>query len=126
MSNGISHFSIHADDCARAKKFYEGVFSWHFDAWGPPEFWLIRTGTDHAVGGSLQRRREQLEGRGMRGFECTVAVSDVNATAQSVRSHGGTLLMEPYVIEHVGTLIQFLDTEGNLVNAMQYRAGVLG
>lgn len=124
MANHLAHFSIHADDCARARTFYEHVFDWQFEPWGPPDFWLIRTGADAAVGGSLQRRREPVTGRGMIGFECTVAVADAAATADAVRAAGGTLLMEPYVIEPIGTLIQFLDTESNLVNAMQYRPGV--
>jgi hypothetical protein len=29
-------------------------------------------------------------------------------------------VLPPFVIERVGTLIQFLDTEGNQVSAMQY------
>ena len=33
--------------------------------------------------------------------------------------------MPPFVIETVGTLIMFQDTEGNVVGAMQYETGVL-
>ncbi len=38
------HFSIHADNCQRAKAFYEQVFGWTFEPWGPPNFWRIHTG----------------------------------------------------------------------------------
>ena len=31
MPNNIAHFSIHADDCERAKTFYERVFGWTFE-----------------------------------------------------------------------------------------------
>ena len=30
MTNHIAHFAIHADDCARAKQFYETAFGWTF------------------------------------------------------------------------------------------------
>ena len=58
MPNNITHFAIHANDPERAKLFYENVFDWSFRPWGPPEFWLITTGSDEQPGihGSLQRR----------------------------------------------------------------------
>ena len=36
MPNDIAHFAIHADDCQRAKRFYEAVFGWTFEPWGRP------------------------------------------------------------------------------------------
>ena len=36
MPNDVAHFAIHADDCQRAKRFYEEVFGWTFEPWGPP------------------------------------------------------------------------------------------
>ncbi len=123
MPNDLAHFAIHADDCERAKRFYETVFGWKFQPWGPPGFWLIET-SKGAVGGSLQQRQHAVSGRGMIGFECTVGVEDVRATASAVEKAGGTVVMKPFLIERVGTLIQFQDTEGNSVSAMQYEKGV--
>lgn len=119
MPNDLSHFAIHADDCTRAKRFYETVFGWSFEPWGPPDFWLIQT-SPGAVRGALQRRQAPVEGRGMIGFECSISVDDVQAIAAAVTAAGGTVVLPPYTIEHVGTMIQFLDTEGNHVSAMQY------
>jgi hypothetical protein len=119
MSNDVAHFAIHADDCQRAKRFYEEVFGWSFEPWGPPEFWLITTGPD-GIHGALQKRRAPVEGKGMVGYECTIAVEDVEATAVAVEEHGGTVTMPAMVIETVGTLIMFEDTEGNAVGAMKY------
>ena len=127
MPNDLAHFAIHANDCERAKRFYESTFGWHFQPWGPPGFWLIQT-TRGAVGGSLQKRQTPVTGSGMTGFECTIAVDDVRATAAAIERSGGTIVMNPFVIERVGTLIQFRDTEGNAACAMQdekqYEKGV--
>lgn len=123
MPNELAHFAIHADDCDRAMRFYKTVFNWSFNAWGPPDFWLIQT-SPGAVGGSLQKRQHPVNGRGMIGFECTIGVDDVRATAAAVEKAGGTVTMQPFLIERVGTLIQFMDTEGNSVCAMQYEKGV--
>ncbi len=66
MPNNLQHFSINADNVERAKTFYEQTFGWQFTAWGPPNFYLIKTGTDEDPGvhGALQRRREIVKGRG--------------------------------------------------------------
>lgn len=124
MPNDIAHFAIHADDCPRAKAFYEQVFGWRFEPWGPPGFWMIET-SPGAVRGSLQQRRAEVTGGGMIGFECSIAVVDVDATAAAVSKHGGQIVLQPMRLEAVGTLIQFTDTEGNMVGAMQYDPGVL-
>ncbi|MFG0306546.1 MAG: VOC family protein [Phycisphaerales bacterium JB040] len=126
MPNNVVHFAIHADDPERARAFYEQVFGWRFEPWGPPEFWQVFTSDDECrVRGALHRRLEPLDGTGMRAFECTVGVDDVQAIAAAVSGAGGTVLDRPHTIEGVGTLVRFLDTEGNRVNAMQYAKGVM-
>ena len=119
MPNDIAHFSIHADDCQRAKAFYEQVFGWTFKPWGPPNFWRIHTGPG-AIQGALQERREPVTGTGTIGFECTISVEDVEAIAEAIEKHGGKVTLQPFVMETVGTLIMFQDTEGNVAGAMQY------
>jgi predicted enzyme related to lactoylglutathione lyase len=79
MPNHVRHFAVHADDVDRARHFYQEVFGWRFEPWGPPNFYLIRTGPDDDRGlqGALQQRHEALGGSGMRGFECTIGVDDL-------------------------------------------------
>ena len=128
MANNVVHFAIAADDLDRARRFYEAVFGWRFEAWGPPGFLRIHTGTadDPGIEGALHGRAEPLTGTGMRGFECTVSIDDVASVRDAVTTNGGTVLLEGYEIPTVGTLVQFLDTEGNVVSAMNYlpRVGV--
>lgn len=119
MPNDVVHFAIHADDCVRAKTFYEKTFGWTFEPWGPPNFWRIHT-SPGAIHGALQERQTPVEGRGMIGFECTIGVDDLDATAEAINLHGGKVTMPQFDIEGVGTLIMFEDTENNVVGAMQY------
>ena len=116
----VRHFSINADDLARARKFYSGVFGWGFDAWGPPGFFMIKTGDAAAPRGSLQGRRELIPGERITTFECTIAVDDVDAVEKAIIANGGTILMPKATIPTVGQLIWFRDTEGNVAGAMQY------
>lgn len=125
MPNPVAHFAIHADDCQRAKAFYEQVFGWTFEPWGPPDFWRIHT-TPDGIHGALQQRREAVSGNGMIGFECTISVEDVAATVAGIEAAGGTVTLPSFEIEGVGTLAMFKDTEGNVVGAMQYVKGLVG
>lgn len=122
-ANQLAHFAIHADDVERARTFYEAVFGWTFEAWGPPEFYLIHTraGGPH---GALQKRRTPVSGEGMIGYECTIAVADVKASVSAIESAGGTITSPPFEIPTVGTLAMFKDTEGNVAGVMQYASSV--
>jgi predicted enzyme related to lactoylglutathione lyase len=122
VAHNVAHFAVHADDVDRARRFYEAVFGWRFEAWGPPGFFRIHTGTadDPGIEGALHARAEPLEGRGVRAFECTVSVDDIAAIRDAVVASGGTVLLDAFDIPTVGTLLQFLDTEGNTVGAMRY------
>lgn len=121
MPHHVVHFAIHADDIQRAKRFYEETFGWHFQAWGPPDFFLISTGTDEDPGihGALQRREEPATSGGMTGYECTIAVDDLASIRDAIVRHGGIIDLEPFEIPEVGRLIRFRDTEGNRACAMQ-------
>jgi predicted enzyme related to lactoylglutathione lyase len=125
MPNNVKHFAVHADDVERARKFYESVMSWQFTAWGPPGFFLIKTGTDKDPGlhGALQARREIVAGKPTFGFECTIGVESIDDTIAAIEANGGKIVMPKFHIPTVGTLIFFEDTEGNVVGAMQYEEG---
>jgi len=121
MPANLQSFAIHVDDTDRARAFYEAVFGWKFEPWGPPDFYLIHTGTpdDPGVHGLMHRRQVPRTGTGLNGVEPTFAVTDVDATLALVEANGGTLTMQKARIPTVGVLIRFLDTEGNDIGAMQ-------
>ena len=123
MPAQVAHFSINAGDVPRARRFYENVFGWEFRAYGPPGFFMIETGmapTAQPLKGSLQQRREIVPGVPIHGFECTVSVSDIHATAAAVEANGGAIVMKTCTLPGIGQLLFFRDTEGNIAGAMQY------
>ena len=120
----VAHFAINSDDLGASRRFYQGVFGWQFEPWGPPDFFHILTADGARPGaiGALQARRT-LAGHGPIGFECTVAVPDVTAVTAAARSTGGVVLMEATTIAGVGELVFVLDPSGNPVGAMRYDPG---
>jgi len=119
MAAPIRHLALNADDVQRAKAFYETVFGWRFEPWGPPEYYQAAGAGDGLIA-ALQQRRELKPGVRMVGFEATVAVENLDAALAAIEAAGGRLVSTPFYIEGVGRLAYFEDTEGNLVGVMQY------
>jgi len=121
MKNTMTHFAIHIDDIERAKKFYEEVFEWGFASYGPPDFLQIKADkTENGeLIGALQSRRYSPVKEKIVGLECTISVENVDEIVQRIQNNGGQILMQKMAIPYVGWIAKFLDTEGNLVCAMQ-------
>ncbi|MGD2132148.1 MAG: VOC family protein [Maricaulaceae bacterium] len=117
------HFALNADDVQRAKAFYEKVFGWEFKPWGPPNFYQIWNAGEGFIG-ALHERRELAEGKPILAFENTFEVEDVRAALKAAVENGGRVLMEPYLIEGVGEIGYFEDSEGNACGVAQYVPGL--
>ena len=127
MPNHLAHFAIAADDVERARRFYERVFGWRIEAWGPPDFYMVFTDPDKPHG-SIAKRADLAAARGEQPSR-DAAASDGNAPSRSMTSsaiksaivkHGGKIVHDEREIVGVGTLIRFEDTEGNIACAMHY------
>ena len=111
MSHNIVFFSVHADDLTRAQQFYSKVFGWRFEPWGPPGFFLVATGekNDPGIQGSMQKRNEVVPGKPLFGYECTIAVDDIDQAASDIVANGGTIIFPKCEIPMVGWLIKIQD-----------------
>lgn len=123
--NRIIHFEIHADDPARAIKFYTEVFGWEIKKWEgggmDMDYWMIMTGPEKEPGidGGLAKRMEPLTGTGVRAYMCTIGVSSVDEYAKKIERAGGQIVMAKHPVMGVGWMIQARDTEGNYFSLMQ-------
>lgn len=123
MKNKLTHFAIHIDDIDRARSFYDKVFDWSFNAYGESDFLQIKAdkSVEGDIIGALQSRKYSPLTENVIGFECTIAVDNVDDIIERVTSHGGRILLAKTSIPNVGWITKFLDTEGNLVCAMEYK-----
>ena len=122
MANNLASFAIHADDIHRCRRFYEAVFQWRFEPWGPPDFYLVHTGDGDKPGvqGLMHKRQQPRGAGGPNCFECTIAVDDLDAVTAAITANGGRVLMNKSPVPTVGVLTKFEDTEGNVLGAMRY------
>ena len=119
----VAHYAINADDVDRALRFYQNVFGWKFQAYGPPGFYMVDEESARMtvpLRGSLQKRREIVPGVPVRGFECTISVENIEAAASRIEKNGGKIVMPVCTLAGVGRLLFFQDPEGNIAGAMQY------
>jgi hypothetical protein len=119
MAAKFRHLALNADDVQRARAFYETVFGWRLEPWGPPDYYQALNAGDGVIA-ALQARRELKAGVRMAGVEVTLDVEDLDASMAAIGAAGGKLVTQPFYIEGVGRLVYFEDTEGNLVGVMQY------
>lgn len=119
--NHLAHFAINTDDVEATRTFYEAVFGWKFNPYGPPGFYQIDLGSQPVTMiGGLQKRRSLVPGVQTRGFECTIAVASLNQTEAMLRERGATIVLERSTIPQVGHLLFFEDPGGNFVGAMEF------
>jgi uncharacterized protein len=122
MSNKLTHFAIHIDNIERAKSFYDGVFEWGFNSYGQDDFLQIKADKSEngELIGAMQSRRYSPVPEKIIGLECTIGVENIDEIIEKVKHNGGQVLMAKTAIPYVGYIAKFLDTEGNLICAMQY------
>lgn len=122
MKNKLTHFAIHIDDIDRAKNFYDEVFDWGFNSYGPSDFLQIKAdrSDDGEVIGALQSRRYSSIPDRIVGFECTIGVENLDDIIERVNNNGGQIVLPKTAVPTVGWIAKILDTEGNVLCAMQY------
>lgn len=117
MSSRVIYFEIHADDTARARKFYGDLFGWKFEKFGGGmDYWSVETGPDKDPGingGLLKRPGDTKDDECTTAFVCTVSVADFDKYADRIVDAGGTIAHEKMAVPKMGWAGYFKDTEGN-------------
>ena len=126
MANSVVQFEIFATNVERARKFYELAFGWEFEAVGPPDFYLLTTGsaTDPGLRHGLLAKRSGPAAQGpLNAFRCTISVRSVKDGMAAVEAGGGKLRSSVVEIPDVGKVVEFVDTEDNVACLLEYVPG---
>jgi predicted enzyme related to lactoylglutathione lyase len=115
------HFEIHATDPAAAKAFYETVFGWRIEQWGPNPYWTIATGDGPGIDGGLLPRQgpRPAAGATVTSFVVTVQVPDLAAALGSVVAAGGRIAVDKAPVPTVGWLAYCADPDENLFGVLE-------
>ncbi len=124
--NRVAHFEIHAEDLEKAKEFYTKVFGWEIKKWESDkmDYWVIMTGPQTEAGGingGMVKRMgaKPTEGQAVNAYVCTIAVADIKAMAEKVKSLGGSEALPIMAIPGMAWLGYYKDLEGNIFGMIQ-------
>lgn len=131
--NRVVHFEIHADDVARAKKFYQDAFGWQMQQMGPDmgDYVVVTSGPgmdkaqdlpkDPGINGGMMKRNaaKAPEGSSPNAYVCIISVDNIDAYIEKVKKAGGKEHMAKMDVPGVGLLAYYADTEGNVFGMLQ-------
>lgn len=130
----VVHFEMPYQDRERAARFYAAVFGWTHQMMGPEmgEYLLVNTIENGprpgvppeapvaAIHGGLYPKDPASP---IQHPSVVIAVEDIRAAMERVRTAGGQVLGEPMTIPGVGEYVAFEDTEGNRNSIIQPSMG---
>jgi predicted enzyme related to lactoylglutathione lyase len=110
----VVHFEIPADNVARARKFYGGLFGWKIEKFTGPtpmDYWMVMTGREEGQmgvdGGLMKRQHPQQQ---------TIVYIDVPSVDEylgKVKNLGGQVVSPRTAIPGMGYFAVCLDPENN-------------
>ena len=116
--NRVFYFEMPVEDFDRAIKFYETVFNWKITREDRPSgpYYSVKTGEkgEPGINGSFFKKEE-----GWDKISNVISVHDIDAIIKKIKRLGGEIVLPKTVINGVGYLAYFKDTEGNTFGMMQ-------
>jgi uncharacterized protein len=114
----VVHFEIPADDVARARQFYGGVFGWQLQDMPEMGYTVVRTTeideqtqlptTPGAINGGMMQRTADTPAPVL-----TIDVDSIDSSLKQVESAGGSVVRPRTEIPGMGAFAYFKDSEGN-------------
>lgn len=122
----VVHFEMPYDNRERMTKFYAAAFGWQTRMLGEDMGnYVLATTTETddkgpkrpgAINGGFYGRSPDWPAQHP---SVVIAVQDIKAAMNKVKSAGGKILGEPMEIPDVGKYVSFTDTEGNRVSMLE-------
>jgi uncharacterized protein len=100
-------------DWQEAKKFYQHLFNWNAFDMPMPEgnYTMLQIDNDDVA--ALYQMPAEIAETSPTHWTMYIAVDDVDATIESVKSAGGQLLLGPHSVGEAGKMAVFADPEGS-------------
>jgi uncharacterized protein len=116
--NRVYYFEMPVEDFDRAITFYERVFGWKITKTQRPSgpYYSVTTGDESKPGinGSFFKKEE-----GWASISNVINVQDIDECIVRLEKLGGEIIFPKTIINGVGYLAYFKDTEGNTFGMMQ-------
>lgn len=112
VMNRVIHFEIPATSPEISQRFYETVFDWKFNQFGPAPYFLATTGSDSLPGinGAIIKRNHPQQP-----VTTIISVENMDETIAKIQSAGGKIVVNKTAFPGVGWSAYFSDTDNNIL-----------
>ena len=95
--------------------FYQAVFGWQVNKFGPMDYWLVKAGEDKEIGinGAISGESK------FKGTVNTMSVPSYEEAAKKIVEAGGKILSPKTAVPKIGYMSYCKDIEGNVFGIMQ-------
>jgi uncharacterized protein len=117
MANPFVHMELHAEDLARAKKFYKSLFDWQLVDTKFPDgsiYTMIGVG-EGTAGGMMKKPMPTAPAQWL----TYVQVDDVKVTIAKAQKQGAQIIVPHQEIPNVGAFGIFMDPDGAPLGVFQ-------
>lgn len=110
--HAINYVEFTTTDIAKTKAFYERVFSWNFQEWGPE---YISFDNDHAgIDGGFRKGDPQQKNQADTAPLIVLYSQDLKATQDAILATGGSIVVPTFEFPG-GRRFHFSDGQGNVL-----------
>jgi predicted enzyme related to lactoylglutathione lyase len=117
MTMPVTYVEINSPDLDRSAAFMSDVFDWQLSTFADPGYLVAAAGDGPGVDTGLMASAD-----GAPRAIPVIRVSSLESMRSAVEKHGGTVVVEPFVIAGVGRGCYIVDPAGVLIGLHEYDA----
>ena len=115
MARPVSYLELNSPDLDRSSAFFSTVFGWELRPFAAPNYLVASSDDAPGIDTGLMPSMD-----GAPRAVPVIRVASLDDARRRVVEHGGTLVVEPFVIQGVGRGCYFTDPAGLLVGLHEY------
>jgi predicted enzyme related to lactoylglutathione lyase len=115
MPEPVTYLEINSPDAAASRTFLAAAFGWEWQPFAAPDYFVAPGGDSPGIDTGLLPSRDGVA----RAVPVLRVPSLAEATAR-VRRHGGSVVVEPFVVAGVGRGCYVVDPAGVLLGLHEY------
>ena len=122
MGRPVVHFELWSKSAKRVCDFYEKVFDWKTQPFGPMGYHTVDTGAKGGIGGGIMTPPHDQPWPG--NMSMYIDVDDLAVYRKRVQEAGGKILIEEQEVAGMGSFSLFSDPDGRVIGLWKQGAAM--
>jgi predicted enzyme related to lactoylglutathione lyase len=121
MGNPVVHWELMSRDPEKVSAFYEKLFGWKINVYGPMNYRIVETGGEPGINGGIAQLQCEEANAPPPGTLFYIAVDDLAAYRDRIKGAGGQIHIEEQEVPEMGWFCLFSDPEGRMMGLWKSR-----